>query len=491
MLKCDYREYLLIRLAALVLCAGVVTFSVLELHRSYNMRIQVVYTEADLSGYLVSEWIKKSLSDIRAILKDCLYGLNRSNILSAGVTAQQRADRNRRLFHKADQYRNIIFLGIFDPKCVIQYGSIGSIIGGSSRDLNRDYCNKVVQPPLRRLKFSDLFLSSTGDLNISATYPLLGKNNRVTGFALAGLNLSFFQRWLDSIKGEVISISIIDFNRILLARKPESKNIGKPIKDAQLKRFIESDARSTTFRLKSPVDGIERFWSMRKTGNFPFVVAVGYQLADVLGPWWNKLVIYAAGNLLLIVMTVLFVLAYRKNSLNAKSMEKLAMHDPLTALMNRRSFNAVAQLLFREAQSFERADSVVMVDIDHFKKINDNFGHDQGDLILKQAATVIRSAFRSSDLVCRWGGEEFLIYLAATDEGDAVKLAEKLRQKFATALCRTDRTVTISLGVASIRSGESYEQLLKRVDRLLYCAKTGGRNRVCTEDSSSPVTGNG
>ena len=87
-----------------------------------------------------------------------------------------------------------------------------------------------------------------------------------------------------------------------------------------------------------------------------------------------------------------------------KSMEKLAMQDPLTGLMNRRSFNAIAKIHFKEEQKSGRTDIIAMIDVDHFKKINDQHGHDVGDLTLKKVANLIRSNFRSSDLVCRWGG---------------------------------------------------------------------------------------
>lgn len=318
-------------------------------------------------------------------------------------------------------------------------------------------------------------------MNVSLTYPLLSPDDRFIGFALAGLNLSFFQKWLESIEDPAVTISIIDMNQILLARKPESGDIGDRIEDARLARFVQSEAESNTFRHKSPVDGIERLWSLRKTGEFPFIVAVGYELDDVLNPWRIKLIVYGIGNLLLIVMTVFLVLAYQKNKMNAKSMEKLAMQDPLTGLMNRRSFNAIAKMHFKEAQKSGRTDIIAMIDVDHFKKINDQHGHDVGDLTLKEVANLIRSNFRSSDLVCRWGGEEFMVYLTDTKEAEAKMLAERLRQQIEVGLSHNDCAVTVSQGIASVSALGTYEQMLKTADERLYQAKAEGRNRVCAE----------
>src|SRR6056297_33274 len=475
------KEIALIWTFAVLFIGIVMVTSAVELSLSHQSNIQVAYTEADLSGHLVAEWIGKSLSSIRAILKDSLFDLDDSNISASSVSEKERAYRNDSLVYKANQYDNIIFLGIFDTECIIQYGSISSIIGDSSRDLKRNYCDTVAKEPLERLKFSDLFVSSTGELNVSATYPLLSSDNEIIGFSLASLNLSFFQTWLDSINEKAITISIMDMNQVLLARKPESEELGKRIEDSQLSQFIQSDDHSIMFRQKSPVDGIERLWSLRKTGDFPFIVAVGYEIDSVLIPWRHKLLIYSIGSLLLIILSVFLALAYQKNRINAQSMEKLAMLDPLTHLMNRRSFNTIAKRKFHEAKTINRIDSVIMIDVDHFKKINDKLGHDVGDIALKDIAHLVQTNFRSSDLVCRWGGEEFMVYLTDARLTDAKALAERLRQRIEEGLCNSNHAVTVSQGVASTRDNDQFEQMLKTADERLFKAKEQGRNRVCME----------
>lgn len=105
-----------------------------------------------MSGYLVSEWISESFAGIEYVLKDAVSGFGEDNILSSSRSARENTTINESLVNKASLHENIIFLGIFDPACVIQYGSIYSIIGDSSAELGREYCTEVLQEPVDRMK---------------------------------------------------------------------------------------------------------------------------------------------------------------------------------------------------------------------------------------------------------------------------------------------------------------------------------------------------
>jgi len=464
-------------IVALFIVALVIA-SVIELNRSYRSIISVAYTETDLSGFLVAEWIAESFEGIEFILKDALYGLDGASVSSTTRDAAANAAFNKRLKFKAEHYDNILFLGTFDTECVIQNGSINEIIGGSSKELGREYCEAVFEPPARKLKLSEFFLSSTGDMNVSATYPLVSDDREVVGFALAGLDLSFFQRWLDSIDDPDISISIMDTRQVLLARKPAGDRIGTHVKDEALKGFVEGEADAELFRRVSPVDGIDRLWSLRKIRDLPLIVAVGSPIEAVLVPWRAKVYSYILGNGLLVVTTVLLAIAYQKNSHNAKTMENLAMVDALTGLMNRRSFNDIAKARFKDAKRAKANASLVMIDVDHFKAINDTRGHDMGDQVLKDIAGIIKSSFRSNDLSCRWGGEEFVVYLTDTDPESALIFAERLRAMIEQRSFLDGTRVTISQGIAGLGEADSLEAMARRADERLYRAKAEGRNRV-------------
>ena len=158
----------------------------------------------------------------------------------------------------------------------------------------------------------------------------------------------------------------------------------------------------------------------------------------------------------------------------------LSQTDQLTGLANRRRLDeAVRQELARIARHGGRL-SVVMTDIDHFKRVNDEFGHETGDLVLREYASVLKEGVREIDLAARFGGEEFVLLLPGTEAGAAAMLAERIRARLeATRLGPLPRAVTASFGVAELRAGESWDSVLKRADDALYAAKNGGRNRVC------------
>ncbi len=153
-------------------------------------------------------------------------------------------------------------------------------------------------------------------------------------------------------------------------------------------------------------------------------------------------------------------------------------YDPLTNLLNRRGFEIAYKALSQTHERGQRPFSLLFVDIDLFKKINDTYGHDVGDLVLKHLAELLRSALRSSDIVARWGGEEFVILLNDADVVKAKDVAEKLRLMIEENRHEELPHFTISVGVAQAQDNVAFEGVLKHADEALYRAKESGRNRV-------------
>ncbi|MBT9610425.1 GGDEF domain-containing protein [Aquabacterium sp.] len=183
----------------------------------------------------------------------------------------------------------------------------------------------------------------------------------------------------------------------------------------------------------------------------------------------------------LLILGLLATLYYRMVHSAEDSLRELACTDPLTQLRNRRFAMEVAQ---HEAAVFQRGGrplAVVIGDVDHFKRINDHHGHAVGDTALRAIARVLREGVREVDHVARWGGEEFLLLLPATEE-EAIQVCERLRQGVqalaAQNLAGEALGVSITLGVALLQRDESIEQALARADRALYEGKQAGRNRV-------------
>lgn len=161
--------------------------------------------------------------------------------------------------------------------------------------------------------------------------------------------------------------------------------------------------------------------------------------------------------------------------------QRLAMVDPLTGLMNRRSFLTQMKVELARSARYRLPLSVILLDIDHFKAINDARGHAAGDLVLTRVGELLRGILRVSDVSARWGGEEFVMALTNTDEAGAYIVAERVRvalQAFVIEHEGQRIPVTASLGVASYEAEEKFDPLIDRADRAMYEAKAHGRNRV-------------
>jgi len=155
----------------------------------------------------------------------------------------------------------------------------------------------------------------------------------------------------------------------------------------------------------------------------------------------------------------------------------LATHDSLTNLLNRRAMREHSRLVFDLTDRHGGPLSIIMLDIDYFKKVNDTYGHDVGDEAIRTVADILRKRLRKSDLCSRIGGEEFLILLFNTSHENAGDLAEQLRHAIETTpVHKAQLRITISLGYVQRHADESYEALVKRSDEALYRAKHAGRN---------------
>lgn len=189
----------------------------------------------------------------------------------------------------------------------------------------------------------------------------------------------------------------------------------------------------------------------------------------------------------MLLEAVLFALAlayqFRINQEEKVAAERLADRDQLTGLFNRRGFDKVMEPIFNNAFRHQRELCLLVLDIDHFKKINDQHGHGYGDLVLSDLAKVLTQEVRAGDLVARWGGEEFLLLLPETNHTEAVTLAERLVLKLSNRQVegtQQSAQYTVSIGIAELKPPiTSFKQLLGDADKYLYQAKESGRNRVC------------
>jgi diguanylate cyclase len=202
----------------------------------------------------------------------------------------------------------------------------------------------------------------------------------------------------------------------------------------------------------------------------------------LLGQAWGRSGIDAAaigvGSIALFLLVVARMAGLiRQVELQAAQLETLAQHDPLTGAANRRAWDRTLPVEMDRAGRAGTPLVVALLDLDHFKRFNDQYGHQAGDQLLRSATEAWQSLLRSSDLLARYGGEEFAVLLPTSTLGQAVEIVDRLR--VATPLAQT-----FSAGVALWRGDETADQLVARADKALYQAKQAGRNQVLPADSS-------
>lgn len=191
-------------------------------------------------------------------------------------------------------------------------------------------------------------------------------------------------------------------------------------------------------------------------------------------------------NLALCLIVTVFVLYLTNFTINRyqRRLEEMATTDKLTGLANRQSSELFASQAVKVAKRNQEPLAAILIDIDHFKEVNDRYGHLAGDAVIKSVANTIQSCLRESDFLCRWGGEEYLLLLKGCDLNRARIIAENIRTTVKeTSMTYENATfnLTISLGVAEYKPDESITLLFARADQALYRAKDSGRDRVVTE----------
>lgn len=168
--------------------------------------------------------------------------------------------------------------------------------------------------------------------------------------------------------------------------------------------------------------------------------------------------------------------------MRSKQLEEKSKTDALTGAFNREGIEEAIKVGLWEWRSHRKPLSIVMLDIDHFKQINDTYGHGVGDQVLSTLSQLVHQYIRSDDLFARWGGEEFVLVCRNTRIEQATVIAEKLRERIAEQVFESGLLITVSMGVATLNANEPLEQLFKSADDALYKAKNSGRNQVVVAD---------
>jgi diguanylate cyclase (GGDEF)-like protein len=317
------------------------------------------------------------------------------------------------------------------------------------------------------------------------------KDNALCGFVTLNLLPEHFTQLFEVFNlGPHSFTAILSTNHHLIARQPSAPPdiYGKPLDDIDLWPQLRK-ADSGHYITRSPIDGLERHILYTRLPDYPIVIDIGISQDDITDSLSHTRTLLTTQVLLFAITSILsstlilFILRNNEKLTQAeKTIRVLANTDSLTALKNRRSFFQTAEQEFARATRYDLPLAVMMIDADHFKAINDSFGHLTGDEVLRQFVKITMGVLRESDDFGRLGGEEFAILSPQTTLAGAEALAERVRETIAASTIETDRgplRLTVSIGV-SARSSQtaSFNVMLQEADDALYRAKEAGRNKV-------------
>jgi diguanylate cyclase (GGDEF)-like protein len=228
--------------------------------------------------------------------------------------------------------------------------------------------------------------------------------------------------------------------------------------------------------------GLKQRWIFIGYGMLGLVLNVAAAVPDYGVEFFGNFMINRA--LIAVALFSTLLLLYHNNR-SSDVLRRLATTDSLTGAYNRRYFMELMAREQRRADRYTAVYSILMIDIDHFKRVNDTYGHQVGDQAIQAMAEACRRTTRPTDLVARYGGEEFVVALTHTDRPGAIRVAERLREAVSQISLATEQgplSFTASIGVSTHVRLSTIEQLIGRADQALYRAKHEGRNRVCTEE---------
>jgi diguanylate cyclase (GGDEF)-like protein/PAS domain S-box-containing protein len=275
---------------------------------------------------------------------------------------------------------------------------------------------------------------------------------------------AYFKAIMTSIKAGVMVIDVKK-HEIVDINKAASELIGIPKKDIIGKECHEyvcpaESGRCPITDLNQVIDNSERFLLNARHRKVPIIKTV---------------VPITFKNRKYLLET--FIDISERKRMDEK-LKRLATTDILTGAYNRTVFDEIITREMERVKRYNKSLSVALFDIDHFKKVNDMFGHNVGDSVLKKIANIVKKTIRNVDYFIRWGGEEFVIILAETDKKQAYVLAERIRQGIEKFDFNNAAQITISCGVAEFKKEDTRHTLIKRADDAMYKAKRNGRNRV-------------
>lgn len=376
-------------------------------------------------------------------------------------------------------------LGFLDRRCIFVAAADETLVGLQSNSQLHVAPDQVLENQAY-VEYIPATKSANKQPAITVSRPILSSEGYFQGGALAAIMVSSAQDWITTFNiGEYDTMTLVDEDGILLASNPPKPDaIGKLLQSPTVQPMFGDQRDSAAFIAVSPLDGRERIYGMSKVENIPLSIIVGFDEAYVLREWQQRVWQSWVGFFTLLILLGLALNKELETLAQRDEMQRLAITDPLTGVANRRQLILSGEIEIAKAVRYKHQASVLMIDIDHFKSINDTWGHPTGDRVIQSLVNGIVPTIRKTDVVGRLGGEEFVVVLTCTGSEGAFMLADRLREFIERSVTvKSDDgsqvCFTVSIGVASLEEGSTtFDKILGRADKALYDAKHRGRNKV-------------
>ena len=324
-------------------------------------------------------------------------------------------------------------------------------------------------------------LANKDALTIFINYPVYDFTGRFIGATGIGLTVESVQRLVNEYQARYArTIYFVDTKgRIVIGDSNRQGSLDQDPGIAPIQKKILTDGRGSYRFVR---EGETYMLHVNYLPELKWYLFVEQNEDKALASVRQALVLGLALSFL-VTLIVLYLIYLTMGRYHAR-LEEMAVKDKLTGLFNRHAFSILSPRLVAGMRRESHRLAVMLIDIDLFKQINDSCGHAAGDRVLKEVAGLIRDRLRETDVVVRWGGEEFLVALPDCQENEAVRIAEILRTAIAQAAIGDlgPGEVTLSLGIAFVEPGGSLESALSAADKALYRAKAEGRNRMCVAE---------
>ncbi|MBF0332136.1 MAG: GGDEF domain-containing protein [Alphaproteobacteria bacterium] len=433
----------------------------------------------------MAQWFGTTLISTNYVLADILGQVTAEEIADPDLPEERGGRIQRLIERKSATVPGVAGLSIYGGDCVFRFSVDERLRGFRS---NQRFCRDpgVRIGPEAQIQYIPAARSANKRPSILVSRNWIGEDGKVMGGALAAIDLDYAQKWIGGFEVAPRDVlAMVDSDSVLLARNPplpQAIGTAAPLPQG-LTPFGETRG-SGGFVVTSPLDGVERIFGISKIEDIPLLLIVGFHKEAALAEWTRRAWQLSLSYVLLCAMSAVLLRAHFIALGQRERMRRLASVDALTGIANRRHLLAIGDEEVERAKRYGRPFSVLMLDIDRFKAINDTYGHSTGDRVIQSLAVVAGAAIRECDVPGRLGGEEFAIVLPETSGDHAAALAERLRHAIAEASeVRSEDgesiRFTASIGVAALTPEDAgFSGLLGRADKALYAAKAGGRNRV-------------